>query len=167
MLGDRLQAGLFRVSDRFTSRWGPCSRETFLVAATSQAGDDAAVRWRIDLAARSVTLAPADGGAPGGIAWQVTGSAATWEQVLTGAANLNVALRHRDLRYCDTGTVPASATVARIDMLSDLLAVTSWRPAVEPAPWPASSVQAPPAALARDGGPLDGAVMRISAKKAR
>jgi hypothetical protein len=165
VLGDRLQAGLFRLSDRFARRWGPCAGESFLVVATSQAGDDAAVRWRVDLAARTVTLARADdAGSPGGIAWQLTGSAATWGRVLTAAVNLNVALRHRDLRYCDTGTVPGPVTVARIDMLADLLGVTSWRPAegqavpVQARPLqalPAQSVpvqsvpaQAPPAALA-------------------
>jgi hypothetical protein len=151
LLGDRLQAGLFRVSDRFTSRWAQCAGESFLVVATSQAGDDAAIRWRVDLAARTVTLAraSADGGSPGGIAWQLTGSVATWSQVLGGAVNLNVALRHRDLRYCDTGAVPPSVPVARIDMLADLLGVTSWRSPADLAPMPVAPLQAPPAALPR------------------
>lgn len=136
LLGDRLQAGLFRVSDRFTSRWGPCARESFLVVATSAADGGTVARWRVDLAARTVTLAgqAADGAA----CWQLTGSDTTWGQVLSGAANLNVALRHRNLRYCDTGTVPGPVTVARMDMLADLLGVTSWRVAGEPAAGPAS-----------------------------
>jgi hypothetical protein len=146
MLGDRLQAGLFRVSDRFTGRWGQCARESFLIAATSQA-DDGTLRWRVDLAKRTVTLegASADA-ASGGITWQLTGASATWERVLSGAANLNVALRHRQLRYCDTGTAPASVTVARIDMLADLLGVTSWRSPEESGFVQAFPLLAPPAA---------------------
>jgi len=35
LIGDLLQAGLFRISDRFISRWGSCSYESFLVIATS------------------------------------------------------------------------------------------------------------------------------------
>jgi hypothetical protein len=151
LLGDRLQAGLFRASDRFVSRWGPCAGESFLVAATSQAGGDSLLRWRVDLAARTVTLAHAsgDGATAGGVSWQLTGTAATWERVLGGAVNLNVALRHRELRYCDTGTPLGSVTVARIDMLADLLGVTSWRPAEDSPPTQAPRTQAPSAALAK------------------
>jgi hypothetical protein len=147
LLGDRLQAGVFRVSDRFTGRWAACARDSFLVMASSAAAGGSVAQWRVDLAARTVTLAGLPGEADGAASWQLTGSDATWGQVLSGAVNLNVALRHRELRYCDTGTVPASVTVARIDMLADLLGVTSWRPDEEPTPLRAFPTLAPPAAL--------------------
>jgi len=146
-VGDRLQAGLFKVSDRFNSRWAPCSRDSFLVVATTATGGGGVAQWRVDLAARTVTLAGLPGKADGTVSWQLTGSDTTWGQVLSGAANLNVALRRRELRYCDTGTAPASVTVARIDMLADLLGVTSWRPQEEPTPLRAFPTLAPPAAL--------------------
>jgi hypothetical protein len=145
LLGDRLQGGLLRVSDRFTGRWGPCAKESFLVVATSAADGGSVARWRVDLAARTVTLA-GHAAADGDACWQLTGSDTTWGRVLSGAVNLNVALRHRDLRYCDTGTVPGSVTVARMDMLADLLGVTSWRPAGQPAPGLAPLLQSSSAA---------------------
>lgn len=131
VLGDRLQSGLFRVSDRFLGAWGSCAGESFQVVATSPVGDDTVIRWRVNPAARTVTLAgtSADGGV---IAWQITGTAAIWEDVLSGTVNLNVALRRRDLRHADTGTVPPSVTVTRIGMLADLLGITSWRSAEAP-----------------------------------
>lgn len=137
LLGDRLQTGLFRVSDRFVRAWGSCAGESFLVVATSPVGDDRVARWRADLAARTVTLADASGdrgAAVGGVTWQLTGSAAAWEHVLAGTANLNVALRHRELRYADTGTASGPVTVTRIGMLADLLGITSWRSAEGLAP---------------------------------
>lgn len=131
LLGERLQSGVFGISDRFIRDWGQCAQESFLVVATSTTGDNAVARWRVDLAGRTVTLAGTPGDA-GGISWQVIGSAATWDEILSGAANLNVGLRHRDLRYCDTGTVPGPVTVTRIDMLANLLGVTSWRSSSRP-----------------------------------
>jgi hypothetical protein len=128
LLGERLQAGVFGISDRFIRDWGSCTQESFLVIATSATGDDAVARWRVDLASRTVSL-----GGSGEVSWEVIGSATTWDQVLSETANLNVALRHRELRYCDTGTVPGSVTVARIDMLANLLGVTSWRSSPRPA----------------------------------
>src|SRR5216683_1375652 len=131
LLGDRLQTGLFRVSDRFTRRWEPCSAESFLVVATSPSEAGGSARWRVDLAARTVTLADASrggDGAAGAAAWHIIGSADTWERVIRGAANLNVALRRRELRYCDTGDA-GSVTVTRVGMLADLLGITSWRSA--------------------------------------
>jgi hypothetical protein len=132
LLGDLLQQGLFRVSDRFAGRWGECATESFLVIATSPSGAGGSARWRVDLAARTVTLTDASqvGSRTGGnTAWQLTGSAGTWEHVIGGTANLNVALRRRELRYCDTGTANGSVAVTRIGMLADLLGITSWRSA--------------------------------------
>jgi hypothetical protein len=131
LIGDRLQSGLFRVSDRFARRWGPSSGESFLVVATSPSGAEGSAKWRVDLAARTVTLADAShagDSACGDAAWHIIGPADTWEQVIRGTANLNVALRRRELRYCDTGD-GAPVTVTRIGMLADLLGITSWRSA--------------------------------------
>ena len=133
LIGDLLQAGLFRISDRFISRWGSCAGESFLVIATSaDAGGSA--RWRVDLAARTVALASGSqsgDGARTGAAWQIVGQASAWERVIRGNTNLNVALRCRDLRYCSTGEA-ASVGATRMSMLADLLGITSWRSA-EPA----------------------------------
>jgi hypothetical protein len=126
-LGELLQSGLFRLSGRFATRWGAAAAESFLVIAPPPVGGAAPARWRVDLGARTVTLADGGAGADETVTWQVTGSVATWQQVLRGDINLNVALRRRDLRYCDTGTTDPTLPVARIGMLADLLTITSWR----------------------------------------
>ena len=103
-LGDLLQNGLFRVSDRFVGRWGPFAAESFLVVATSPGAGSA--RWRVGLAARTVTLAETSqtsDGPLGDASWQLAVPADVWERVIRGTANLNVVLRRRELRYCDTG----------------------------------------------------------------
>jgi hypothetical protein len=130
LLGEQLRAGLSRTGQRFTHRWEPCSTESFLVIGTSP--DSAApARWRVDLTARTITLAdapPADADADASAAWHIIGPAETWERVIHGTTNLNVALRRRELRYCDTADDP-SITVTRVSMLADLLGTTSWQPA--------------------------------------
>jgi hypothetical protein len=132
LLGDLLQAGLFRISDRFVRRWGPQTAETFTVQGMSPPGRVDSVRWHVDLAARTVALS--SGAEPGGgtgnaaghaASWQIIGSADAWERVIGGRTNLSVALRHRELRYCDTGD-PGHVSVARIGMLADLLGIASW-----------------------------------------
>ncbi len=140
VMGDLLQSGLFRVSDRFARRWGTFATESFVLVATSQAAGSA--RWRVDLAARTVTLTEAsrgDEGSLGEAAWQLTGPADVWERVVRGTANLNVVLRRRELRYCDTGQ-GAPTTVTRIGMLADLLGITSWRSPDAPRTQPAQPV---------------------------
>jgi protein-tyrosine sulfotransferase len=131
-LGELLQAGLFRVSDRFIRQWGACAKETFLVIATSPDNSSSA-RWRVDLSARTVELAsgPPDGDGQSAVPWQLVGRSDAWERVIRGTTNLNVALRRRDLRYSSQGEA-ASVGATRMSMLADLLGVTSWRSA-EPA----------------------------------
>ena len=129
LLGEHLQAGLLRVSDRFARRWEPYSAESFMITATSQDSADVPVRWRVDLAARTVALdsgAQADQSANDLPPWQVVGSAEAWERVLSGRDNLGVVLRQRELRYCDTGEA-TSLGIRRIAMLADLLGLTPWR----------------------------------------
>jgi protein-tyrosine sulfotransferase len=128
LIGDLLQAGMLRISDRFARRWGSHATESFLVIATSAAAGGS-VRWRVDLAARTVSLARGSQPEPAaaGAAWQVTGEASAWEPVIRGAVNLNVALRRRDLRY-GSAAEPAAVSATRMSMLADLLGITSWRP---------------------------------------
>ena len=135
LVGELLQAGLFRISDRFTQQWGSQAGERFLVVATS-ADVGGSAYWRVDLAARTVALASGSqpaaaaqaGSAPADAAWQIIGPADAWERVLRGKTNLNVALRSRDLRYCSSGEA-ASVGATRMSMLADLLGTTSWRSA--------------------------------------
>jgi hypothetical protein len=126
-LGELLQAGLFRVSDRFIRRWGRCAEEAFLVIATSPDNSSSA-RWRVDLATRTVNLASgqSDIGGQAGVPWQIVGRSDVWERVIRGTTNLNVALRCRDLRYSSTGEGAALGAM-RMSMFADLLGVTSWR----------------------------------------
>jgi hypothetical protein len=131
LIADLLQSGLYRVSDRFISRWGPHAAESFTVVATSPSVPAGTAKWRVDLKARTLTLARAGRAEDGAddTAWQIIGAAETWERVIRGNLNLNVALRRRDLLYCDTGD-GGPATVTRISMFADLLGITSWRSAV-------------------------------------
>jgi hypothetical protein len=132
LLGELLQTGLFRLSDRFARRWGDRAAETFLVVGTGPGDAGGCVRWRVDLAARTVTLSNDADDTQGDrtpATWQIIGSADTWEHVIGGRTNLSVALRHRELRYCDTGDA-GHVSVARIGMLADLLGIASWRPVV-------------------------------------
>jgi len=132
LLGELLQAGLFRLSDRFVRQWEPYSVESFLVIATTQDNTGSSLRWRVDLAARTVALASAaQADESGNPSWQVVGSTEAWERVLSGRANLGVVLRQRDLRYCDTGEA-RSVGLRRIAMFSDLLGLTTWRSAQAP-----------------------------------
>jgi protein-tyrosine sulfotransferase len=137
LVGARLQAGLFRLGEDFARRWGARSSESFLITATPPGNPGSTAGWRVDLATRSLSLTGAEAG---DVSWQVTGPAGTWEQILAGNANLNVALRRRELRYADTGQ-SGNVTVARISMLADLLAITTWQQAAQPA---ASVGQPPP-----------------------
>ncbi len=126
-LGELLQAGLFRISDRFIHRWEQCAEEAFLVIATSPDNSSAA-RWRVDLATRTVNLASGQSGIgrQDDVPWQIVGRSDVWERVIRGTTNLNVALRCRDLRYSSTGEA-ASLGATRMSMFADLLGVTSWR----------------------------------------
>jgi hypothetical protein len=132
MMAARLLSGLATLDDGFSQQWQPWSQEVFLVTVTASGGAAVAARWRVDLATRTVTsasgLAP---GETGGARWDIVGSTDTWKQVLDGAANVSVAFRSRQLRYCDTGDVAPNVPSLRVAMLGELLGITSWR-ATEP-----------------------------------
>ena len=85
---------------------------------------------RVDLSARSITRSVED--ADDATEWDVLGSDRMWEDVLGGGANLGVALRAHELRYCDTGDDGRPfAAESRIDLLSDLLGLATWPSAQE------------------------------------
>jgi len=128
VVGDSLSTGVSRVDERFTQRWHPCSGETFSIVAMPPARSGwRETRWRIDLAARTVSQATGPDG-DDDTAWDIVGSAESWQAVLAGDANLGVAMRRCDLRYCDTGEAGPVLADLRIGMLADLLGLTpSWR----------------------------------------
>jgi hypothetical protein len=123
--GSRLHAGVERIDSGFAQRWDACSEEAFTIVATPPAaiGGGPVSRWRIDLAARTLTAAtPAD---EDSTAWDIVGSAAAWQGLLDGAVNLGVAMRRCDLRYCDTGEGGPTLANVRLDMLAELLGIAS------------------------------------------
>ena len=125
-------AGLATLDEQFTQQWQPWSQEVFLVTVTTCGGGAVAARWRVDLATRTVTSASAlPPGDTAGSRWDIVGSADVWKQVLDGGANLSVACRNRQLRYCDTGDVAPTVPGLRVAMLGELLGISSWQP-VEP-----------------------------------
>jgi hypothetical protein len=139
---ERLEAGLARAGESFSSRWGPHAAEQFELIVTLPGSPDPAGHWRVDLASRTVGpvagAAPPDrqaGAAPGsgeddedpGGAWRVIGSAETWEQVMSGRLNMSVALRRNQLRYCDDGDSEPMSAEARMALLAELFQLTSWR----------------------------------------
>jgi sulfotransferase family protein len=146
LLIERLRAGVARIGESFTSRWDPCGSESFLVVATPEGhGRDA--RWRVDLAARSVTpangyrepAAAGNGDSPAGEAgpadsnWDIIGPAYVWDQVVTGRLNLSVALRRNQLRYCESEEVGPTVAETRAGMLADLVGLATWGRAQNPA----------------------------------
>jgi Sulfotransferase family len=137
VVGDSLRAGLSRINGRFTERWDPYSAESFTVVATPSARVDDVQerRWRVDLAARTVTAVPAAAGdGDDDTAWDIVGSAEAWQAVLGRHTNLGVAMRRCELRYCDTGEAGPVVADVRIGMFADLLGIApSWQVSAQPA----------------------------------
>jgi Sulfotransferase family len=90
-LAARLEAGLAAMSDTFASRWALHATETFLIASTAPGGSGIAIRWRIDLSERTLTVVA---GMPSadtdGARWEIVGSSDAWEKILNRDANLGV-----------------------------------------------------------------------------
>jgi Sulfotransferase family len=133
LVGDALRAGLSRVDDRFARRWYPRAGESFTAVVTPPAGAGGGreSRWRVDMAARTVTGVTAPLGGDDGdgddTAWDIVGSAGAWQAVLAGQVNLGVAMRRCELRYCETSEAGPVAADARIGMLADMLGLgPSW-----------------------------------------
>jgi len=139
----RLEAGVAGINERFVRQWGAHSAETFLVTVVSpDAGRHS--RWRVDLAARTVCAVDGHAGeAPAD--WEIIGPAELWEQTMSGATNLSVAFRRRQVRYSDTGNRGPAVPAQRIGMLADLLGITTWPPEAAGGPGAASSAR--PAAV--------------------
>jgi hypothetical protein len=144
-VGERLAAGLRQMDDRFASRWEPCGAESFLVIATPPDGGGPDARWQVDLAAATVTRIDDAYPGPGGHAeggesdaddeseggWDIIASADTWEQIIAGRANLSVALRRHQLRYCEQAETGPFIADTRLGMLADLLGLASWGQALQ------------------------------------
>lgn len=141
LVGERLEAGLARIDERFASRWEPCGTESFLVVATPADGSGPGARWWVDLAANVITAVDSARSALGEeeTGWDVIASVDTWEQIVSGRVNLSVALRRHQLRYCEQGEPGPFIADTRMGMLADLLGLASWGQARQDGEWHASS----------------------------
>ena len=124
-VGERFAAAVASLGPQFARRWQATSAETFgivaMAAATPLTGHH---RWRVNLASQTVTVDPDPAEDTG---WDMVGSVDAWLAVLDGQANLGVALRRCDLRYCDAGDGGPAAADARMSMLEDLLGLAGSR----------------------------------------
>jgi protein-tyrosine sulfotransferase len=146
VLADRLAAGLAGVDDAFAGRWQERIGESFTVVIR-QPHSRSPVAWRVSLAERAVSSeddlpasAPGDPRDNGGDAdWGMVGSAQAWLEVLDGRANLSVALRRNELRYCDFGDDDSFVAEDRIALLAAFLGLPRWSgyPATASEPVPA------------------------------
>lgn len=127
-LGERLQASLARLTPEANSRWGFCKNETLIAVSVPADPRIPAEHWLVDL--KSGTVVSTDRSAREDSDWDVIGSAAVWEQIITDKLNLSVALRSCQLRYCanDEDGSPVIADT-QIGILADLLAIAMWRTA--------------------------------------
>jgi hypothetical protein len=134
VLTDRVQAGLLRLGQEFTSSWKSCSSESVLLFATVPEPGGSATWWRLDLGAGNATAGAGDRAVD--TDWSVTGSADAWQRVLNGDMNLSAAFRSGELRYADKGDCGVGSAGAdnRIAMIAELLGITRWRPAGERQP---------------------------------
>jgi hypothetical protein len=123
-LHDRLRDGLARIDERFSSQWGPCRGERFLVVSRPvAAGAEGEAGWLVDLSDRTICRYDPDAD---GAEWTIIGSPQAWSAVLAGEVNLHAAVRHCELRYCDPGGDGPFDAQIRIGMLADLLCLSSW-----------------------------------------
>jgi hypothetical protein len=147
IIGQKLKAGLSRLTEQFAQRWAPCSAEVFELVCIPHnfAGPD--FRWRVDLSSRQVTLLGADTAATGALRpgkgkkteavesdWDIIGSQDLWQQVLSGQVNMSVALRCHQLRYCEEGERGPIIADTRMGLLADLLGIASWGQALRGSP---------------------------------
>jgi protein-tyrosine sulfotransferase len=134
-LEESLRAGVAGTGDRFTSRWAPYLAGKFLVVCRTPASGGGEAGWVVDLAARTVTRdveepdAEPEGDDSDDVGWTILGSPETWQAVLSGRVNLQVALRRGDLRYGSAGDDHVLAFDSRVAMLADLLGLSPWQQA--------------------------------------
>ncbi|MGH3222596.1 MAG: sulfotransferase [Streptosporangiaceae bacterium] len=129
VLADRVRAGLLNLGEEFTCSWKSCSAESVLLFATAPEPGRSAAWWRLDLGAGTATAGTRDRAVD--TDWSVTGSADTWQRVLSGDLNLSVAFRGGQLRYADKGDYGVGSAGAdnRVAMIAELLGITRWQPA--------------------------------------
>jgi hypothetical protein len=123
-LGAALRAGLRTDSGAQHARWQAHASETFVAVAVTKGAERPAEYWRVDLG--HGTVLPAGSEAQEDSDWDVIGTLDAWEKVIDRQANLSVALRSCELRYCDNGETAPLATDARIGILGHLLGLSSW-----------------------------------------
>jgi Sulfotransferase family len=124
LLGDRLMAGLKQGRPQKSARWEKHEKDTFVAVWIPSEQRQPAEHWLVDLGERTVTFVGPS--AQESSAWDVVGAGDAWEQVTAGRLNVSVALRSCRLRYCDGDESRPLASEARIAMLANLLAITSW-----------------------------------------
>jgi len=126
MLAERLRAGLEQAGSQLASRWAPIASGKFLVVSRSPGGGGRESGWLVDLDARTVRAADDADADPDDAEWNILGSPETWDAVLCGRVNLQVALRRFELRYCSAGEDGPFDTQTRVAMLTELLGLSSW-----------------------------------------
>ena len=133
VLEERLRSQLEGADGRFTSQWGPCGAEKFLIVSRTATGGSE-TQWLVDVSARTITVESDEGDRDADdhvnddddVTWSILGSPPVWEAVLSGQLNLLAALRHNDLRYCPAGANSSVLSGTRIAMLADLLGLSAW-----------------------------------------
>jgi len=124
-LGRALHAGVMALSGGGAiQQWGGFGGETFIAIAITRDAAQPAEYWLVDLCGATVTLAGKQ--AQERSDWDVIGTVDAWEKVIDGKANLSVALRSCQLRYCDNGETAPLAADTRIRILSQLLGQANW-----------------------------------------
>jgi hypothetical protein len=125
-LGAALRSGLMTTSGaQFTRRLKPHVNETFVAVAITRGAGCPAEYWLVDLG--RATVLPVDRDAQDDSDWDVIGTLDAWERVIDRRVNLSVALRSCDLRYCDNGETAPLTADARIEILGQLLGLSSWQ----------------------------------------
>jgi len=125
LLGDKLLAGLTGCGAETLARWEPHgTTETMVAIWIPREPGQPTEHWLVDLKARTVSFT--NRAAQENSDWDIIGSAEAWEQVIDHSLNIHVALRSCKLRYCDSGESGPLASDARLRILTDMLALTSW-----------------------------------------
>jgi hypothetical protein len=120
-LEERLRAGIGRMDERFLGRWQAHAKEKLLVVVRSGREE---LHWCVDLAARTIVT---EGAESDDVEWNMVGSPAAWQAVLSGQVNMQVALRRCDLRYCSNDEDAPFTPETRVAMLTDLLGMSPWQ----------------------------------------
>jgi hypothetical protein len=129
-LGVTLADGLARLAATgdtgFRSRWGQFAGERFLLCATAPGGG-LAVRWLVDLPARTMRVAPSVPTADTRIAqWEIMAPPDVWDKALRRDLSIGMAIHRRDMRYYEASPGLSGAVRLRTGLLAELLGITGW-----------------------------------------